>query len=296
MQITTELVQQLINSQFPEFKNLEIKPVAVSGWDNRTFHLGKKMLVRLPSGERYAAKVDKEQLWLPKLAPSLPLSIPTPINLGKPGCGYHHKWSIYNWIEGETLAAAGVNNWDMLANNLANFLIALQKIETKDGPLAGAHNFYRGGSLSVYNQETREAINILSNKIDVTSITKMWEDALATNWTKPPVWVHGDISPGNLLVKDGKLSAVIDFGGIGVGDPACDLAIAWTKFSPHTREVFRSALNIDHGTWIRGRAWALWKALIVAAGLTDTNTIEYEQCWNTLNAIFAEMEDSVISP
>lgn len=287
-EINTELVLQLIHTQFPEFKNLAIKPVAIGGWDNRTFHLGDKMLVRLPSAERYALKVDLEHLWLPKLATSLPLPIPTPVKLGKPGCGYPYKWSIYNWIEGETLAAVGINDWDEFAKDLAKFLLALHKTDTEGGPLAGAHNFYRGGSLSVYDQETRQAINILKDKIDAAFATKLWEEALATEWAKPPVWIHGDISAGNLLVQEDKLCAVIDFGGIGVGDPACDLAIAWTRFSAQTREVFRATLNLDHGTWIRGRAWALWKALIVAAGLTGTNAIERAQCWNTLKEIFIE--------
>lgn len=286
--IDSTLVRKLIDSQFPQWKHLEVKPVARSGWDNRTFHLGDTMLVRMPSAAEYEQKVEIEQYWLPILAPLLPLQIPTPIEMGRPGSGYPWNWSIYRWIEGETAAQAQITDTIKFAKDLAQFLIALHKIDPTNGPVPGPHNFYRGGSLHVYDVQTRQALIILKDKIDVTVATQIWEIALATTWNKPPVWVHGDISLGNLLVQNGKLSAVLDFGGLAIGDPACDLAIAWTFFKGESREVFRTILNLDEGILARGRGWTLWKALIVAAGICETNNIEGKDCWRIIDEVISD--------
>lgn len=286
--IDTALVRKLIDSQFSQWKHLEIKPVAHGGWDNRTFHLGNTMLVRMPSAAEYAAKVEIEQWWLPILAPLLPVQIPIPIEMGKPGHGYPWNWSVYRWIEGEVASQVQITNQVNFAKDLAEFLVALHKIDPKNGPLPGPHNFYRGGPLKVYDAQTRQAIALLKDKIDIAAATAIWETALATTWHKPPVWVHGDISLGNLLVQNGQLSAVIDFGGMAVGDPACDLAIAWTFFKRESREVFRKTLNLDEDTWARGRGWTLWKALIVAAGLCETNNIEGENCWRIIDEVIED--------
>ncbi len=272
--IDTNLIHRLVASQFPQWKDLPIQPVEKSGWDNRTFHLGKDMLIRMPSAEEYAFQVEKEQYWLPKLAPLLPLKIPNPLKMGKPGEGYPWKWSIYRWIEGESASKGKINNTNEFAATLAGFLLALHAIDSTNGPKPGPHNFYRGGDLSTYDAETRQAIDALKGKIDVGLSTEIWERAISTRWQHDPVWIHGDVSVGNLLVKQGRLSAVIDFGQLGVGDPACDLAIAWTFFKGENREVFRKKLQLDANTWARGRAWTLWKALIVAAGITDSNAAE----------------------
>lgn len=285
--IDSALVRKLIDSQFPQWKHLEIKPVAHGGWDNRTFHLGDTMLVRMPSGQEYAAKVEKEHTWLPILAPLLPLQIPIPLEMGKPGNGYPWNWSVYRWLPGEAASHAQVTNTNEFAKDLAQFLIALQKIDPTNGPVPGTTTD-RGGPLAIYDDETRQALAIVKDKIDSKAATEIWEAALATKWNKSPVWVHGDISLGNLLVKNGQLNAVIDFGGLAIGDPACDLAIAWTFFKCESREIFRTTLNLDEGTWVRGRGWALWKALIVAAGLCETNNIEGENCWRIIDEVIAD--------
>ena len=287
MLIDTMLVRKLIDSQFPQWKHLEIRPVTHGGWDNRTFHLGEQMLVRLPSGQEYAPKVEKEHKWLPILAPLFPLQIPIPLEIGKPEYGYPWNWSIYRWIEGEAAAHAHIANTVDFAKSLAQFLVALQKIDPSGEPVPGTTTD-RGGPLEIYDDETRKALAILKDKIDIKAATQVWEAALATTWNKPPVWVHGDISLGNLLVQNGKLSAVIDFGGLAIGDPACDLAIAWTFFKGESREVFRTILNLDEDTWARGRGWTLWKALIVAAGLCETNNIEGENCWRIIDEVIAD--------
>lgn len=288
LRIDEALVRRLVTTQFPQWKDLAIRPVALSGWDNRTFHLGEHMLVRMPSAAVYAAQVEKEQQWLPKLAPFLPLPIPVPLAIGEPAEEYPWHWSIYRWLEGESAASAPIADLCNFATDLAHFLLALQNINPTDGPLSGPHSFYRGGPLKTYDTETRQAIAVLKGKIDVDTVTEVWETALATTWQETPVWIHGDISAGNLLVKEGKLSAVIDFGQLAVGDPACDLAITWTLFEGKSREIFRATLPLDPDTWARGRAWTLWKALIMAAGLTDSNAVEAREPWHIIDEVLAE--------
>ncbi|MDI9819765.1 MULTISPECIES: aminoglycoside phosphotransferase family protein [unclassified Legionella] len=290
--IDVSLVRELIKTQFPEWENLKIKPVEFSGWDNRTFHLGEQMTVRLPSNAEYSGQVEKEQYWLPKLAPHLTVAVPEPLAMGKPSKEYPWHWSVYKWLKGDTAAINRINDLNRFAIALAEFLVTLQGCDATGGPLAGEHNFYRGGNLAVYDRETREAIKLLNNKIDTQAATKIWESALASTWQKSPVWVHGDIATGNLLVNDGRLSAVIDFGQLGLGDPACDLAIAWTFFKDESRNVFQEALKLDQGTWARGQGWALWKALIVCAGLCGVNPGEAEKSKMILNELLADYQNN----
>lgn len=158
--IDAALVRCLLAAQCPQWAHLPITPVAISGWDNRAFHLGDAMTVRLPSAERYAAQVEKEQRWLPQLAPHLPLPIPQPLALGAPACGYPWRWSIYRWLEGEPATVDRIANLSDFATALARFLAALQQIDASEGPRAGVQNFHRGGALTVYDAETRRAFTI----------------------------------------------------------------------------------------------------------------------------------------
>lgn len=281
-------VRHLITTQFPKWKDLPIYPVALSGWDNKTFHLGESMLIRMPTALSYASQVEKEQQWLPKLGALLPIPISVPLAIGKPSNDYPWKWSIYQWLEGDTAAFGYIADLCDFATSLGQFLISLHRIDTKGGPLAGLHSFYRGGSLANYDSETKQAIIALKGNIDTIAATEVWKKALASTWQKPSVWVHGDISAGNLLVKNGRLSGVIDFGQLAVGDPACDLAIAWTLFNGESREAFRKTLPLDSETWARGRAWTLWKALIVAADLTNPNNSESAQCWRIIDEVLTD--------
>jgi len=278
MNIDAALVRGLIADQFPQWSHQPITPVEPNGWDNRTFRLGAEMSVRLPSAPGYVAQVAKEQRWLPRLAPHLPLPIPVPLAQGRPAPAYPWPWSVYRWLEGDTAAIDRIADLTGLAVMLAHFLASLQRIDCADGPPAGEHSFYRGGPLAVYDLETRAAIAALEGRsdtaIDTAAATATWEAALAATWEGPPVWVHGDVAAGNLLVKDGELSAVIDFGCCAVGDPACDMVIAWTLLDAESRSAFRSTLGVDDGTWARGQGWALWKALILLAGQTETNALE----------------------
>jgi aminoglycoside phosphotransferase (APT) family kinase protein len=286
--IDAALVRRLIAAQFPRWAGLPIEPVEVDGWDNTTFHLGEHMTVRLPSAERYAAQVDKEHRWLPKLAPHLPLPIPVPLAKGASAEGYPWQWSVYRWIKGETATIERITDLRRFAIELGGFLTALQRIDPEGGPPPGRHNFFRGGSLKVYDGETRQAIAALEGRIDIDAASAVWEAALAAIWHGPPVWVHGDVAAGNLLVEDGQLSAVIDFGTSGVGDPACDLAISWTLFSGESRESFRAVLQPDDATWARGRGWTLWKALITLADNIDTNPIEAGEARHIIDEVLTD--------
>jgi aminoglycoside phosphotransferase (APT) family kinase protein len=271
--IDAALVSRLIAEQFPQWAGLPIRPVEFGGWDNRTFHLGDRMTVRLPSAASYAQQVEKEQRWLPKLAPQLPLPIPEPLAQGGPTDFYPWPWSVYRWLDGETASVARIDDMTRFATTLAEFLIALQRADAAGGPPPGRHNFFRGGSLTVYDGETRRAIAALDGAIDADAATEIWETALAATWRGKPVWVHGDVAVGNLLVRDGRLSAVIDFGSSAVGDPACDLYIAWTFLGGESREAFRAAMPADEATWARGRGWTLWKALITYAEHRDAEPL-----------------------
>lgn len=260
--ITTARVQKLITTQFPQYAHLPITPVPAQGHDNRSYRLGLHLLVRLPSSTAYSSQVLKEQEWLPVLAPHLPLPIPTPVALGSPTADYPYPWSIYQWIEGETASTTTIIDMPLFAHDLAQFLRALQNINTTKGPAAGKHNFYRGGPLSTYDAETRAAIASLPSAADQNTATIIWNQALSSSWDKPPVWVHGDIAVGNLLTTQGHLSAVIDFGCMAIGDPACDLVIAWNVFDGKSRQIFKQAFDYNDATWHRAQGWALWKALI----------------------------------
>jgi len=225
------LARRLVDSQFPQWSHLPIGSVELDGWDNRSFRLGSELTVRLPSGDWYAHQVDKEQRWLPVLAPRLPLPIPAPVARGEPGCGFPYPWSVYRWLDGEVAATARIADLPAFATDLAAFLSALRRIDAAGGPAPGEHNFHRGGPLATYEQETLEAIERLGSEIPTAAVQRVWADAMATSWEREPVWLHGDVAVGNLLVRDGRLAAVLDFGSSGVGDPACDTVIAWTFLS-----------------------------------------------------------------
>lgn len=282
MDITIDIVSKLIQTQFPEYKDLEVYPVLLSGHDNRTFHLGDKMTVRLPSAEGYVAAVEKELQWLPYLAKHLSLPISSPIAVGKPNEDYPFPWSINHYIEGTSLNQIKKVDMKTLAYELSSFLKELQNIPTLDAPLGGLHNYFRGQHPSVYQDEVIKALEELTN-LPTEILNIIWQEAISSTYQEPPVWLHGDIAPGNLLMKDGHLCAVIDFGVTAVGDPACDYAMAWTYFDKESREIFLKGL--DQNMINRARGWALWKALIT---YNDTNPVFKENAHYTIDVILEE--------
>ncbi len=284
-EISVEVVRGLIQNQFPAWAELPIAPVLPGGWDNRTFRLGDDMSVRLPSDAGYAGQVTVEDTWLPWLAPRLPLPIPVPLALGEPGNDYPWPWSVRRWMPGEPARAEGISDARRFAVQLAEFLVALQRLDATDGPPPGSHNGFRGAPIQHYDRQVQRSLELLVGRVDVTGAQNVWQAALETDWQESPVWIHGDVAVGNLLVSDGELRAVIDFGCTAVGDPACDLAIAWTLFNSDSRTAFRDALPLDAATWTRGRAWALWKALITHAGIVQTNAAEASQTAAIIEAV-----------
>jgi aminoglycoside phosphotransferase (APT) family kinase protein len=264
--IDAALVARLVAEQFPQWAGLPVRPVPVEGWDNRTYRLGDELTVRLPSHQSYAAAVAKENRWLPVLAPQLPVPIPQVLGQGRPSADFHRPWSVRAWLPGRTASADTVPDKVAFARALAGFIQALQRIDPTGGPAAGAHSFYRGASLRHYDLETRQALGRWSDRVDAARAGRVWQAALDSAWDGPPSWFHGDVAIGNLLVEQGRLSAVIDFGTSGVGDPACDLVLAWTFLSGVSRRTFRTAVEQDADCWARARGWALWKALISLTG------------------------------
>ena len=269
--LTVPFVRQLVATQFPQWADLPLRPLD-RGWDNTTFRLGDEMTVRLPSGPRYAPQVDKEQEWLPKLAPQLPLPIPVPVGKGTPTPEFPFPWSVRRWIEGEMAETTRIDDPSGFAAEVAAFLVALQSIDATGGPAPGQHSYFRGCSVTFDdpsqtppatpgNWAVQDSIARLRDAVDGALATEVWEAGLAAGEPDSPVWVHGDVYPSNLLVRDGRLHAVIDWGCSAVGDPACDLGIAWAFFSGASREAFRANLSLDDAAWARGRAWALWVPL-----------------------------------
>jgi len=272
--VDAALVGRLLAAQFPQWADLPIVPFHSAGTDNALYRLGSDMVVRLPHIEGATGQIDKEQRWLPRLAPHLPLAVPVPRASGVPGEGYPWQWSVYPWLPGENATIVPITDPDRAALDLAHFIAALQRIDSTDGPPPGPHNFFRGVPLSTRDAQTRTAIATLHGMLDTDAVTEAWEVALqAPAWGGPPVWIHGDLQPLNLLVQQGRLSAVIDFGGLGVGDPACDLMVAWNLLSAHTRDVLRAALPVDDATWARGRGWALSMGLIALPYYQSTNPV-----------------------
>ena len=266
------LVGRLLATQFPRWANLPIEPVRSAATDNALYRLGGDMVVRLPRIRGAAGQVDKEHRWLPGFAPHLPLSIPVPLAKGTPGEGYPWHWSVYRWLEGENATIERIADPRQAATELARFIAALQRIDPAGGPPPGEHNFFRGVPLATRDTQTRAAIASLHGTLDADAVTAAWEAALrAPAWDGPPVWIHGDLQSGNLLAREGRVNAVIDFGGLGVGDPACDLMVAWNLLSAETRGVFRAALPVDDATWERGRGWALSVGLIALPYYRRTN-------------------------
>jgi aminoglycoside phosphotransferase (APT) family kinase protein len=273
--IDAELVRRLIRGQFPRWADLadvRLERLASGGTVNAIYRLGDALTVRLPLTEGGVEDVEWEARWLPRLAPALPVTIPTVVATGQPAEGYPWAWSVHRWIHGENPVEGRVAAPEALARDLADFVAALRRVDVDGAPGA-----YRGVPLATVDAPTRAAIEELrrtDEPFDGGALMAAWEAALAAPpWKGPPRWVHSDLMPSNLLVTGGRLSAVIDFGTAGVGDPACDLIPAWNLLPPPAREVFRNAVDVDDATWTRGRGWALSMAVIQLPYYRHTNLV-----------------------
>lgn len=256
------LVRRLVDAQFPQWAGLPLRLLAPAGSDHVIYRLGDELSVRLSRRPRSAGQAAKEAEWLPRLAPHLPLAVPVPVAVGRPGFGYPWPWAVTRWLDGEVATARALSGSSGAALELAGFLTALQQLPPPDLAGGAVPRELARPPLADRDRATRAAIAEVSSVFDEAAMTALWEAALAApGWDRPPVWFHGDFHTGNLLTVDGRLSAVIDFGGLGIGDPACDLTIAFTLLSAPGRAVLRNALGVDDATWARGRGWALATAL-----------------------------------
>lgn len=269
------LVRRLLADQFPCWADQPIRRLASTGTDNAIYRLGRDLAVRLPRIHWAAGQPDKEWRWLPTLAPGLPLAISAPLALGAPGHGYPWRWTVCPWLPGRSAAQGPPRDLDRAARDLAGFVAALQRCDARGGPPPSPASVGRGVPLAERDAYTRDAIARLARlggEVDVDAVTAAWGSALREPaWDRPPVWIHGDLQAGNLLVRRGRLDAVIDFGCLGVGDPAADLMVAWTMFAGKSRQVFRATLAHDDATWRRGRGWALSVALVALPYYLGTN-------------------------
>jgi aminoglycoside phosphotransferase (APT) family kinase protein len=278
------LVSRLVASQFPQWAGLPVKRVPSSGTDNALYRLGDELVVRLPRIEWAVGGIEKELEWLPKLAPLVPVAVPMPLAKGAPAHGYPWEWGVYTWLDGENPVPGTICSADGLVDDAARFVRALHAIDPAGGPPAR-----RGAPVQVQDDRARAALAELAGTVDADAATRAWEAALeAPPWGGAPVWVHGDLLPGNLLVRGGRLTGVIDWAGVGVGDPACDLIVAWGLLRAEARPAFREQLGVDDATWARGRGWALSLALIAIPYYRDTNPAFATTARHLLDEVLAD--------
>jgi aminoglycoside phosphotransferase (APT) family kinase protein len=265
--IDAELVRRLVAAQFPHLSDLPITAVQSTGTVNAIYRLGDHLCARMPRVQSWVKDLDKEWHWLPTLAPRLSLQVPEPVAKGHAASGYPFSWAIYRWIEGQPYEAQLVDDEHLAAKDLAQFVVELRGTEPGGGAPRGGRQPLRELDLV-----TRAAIESSQDVIDSDAATAAWGQALeAPAWRGRSVWIHGDLLRPNVLVRGGRLCAVIDFGGVGVGDPAADVIAAWSVFGPSGRQVFRAALDVDDGTWNRALGFALHQAAMIIPYYRETN-------------------------
>lgn len=284
VELDATLVRDLLTEQHPDLAHLDLVEVA-EGWDNVLFRLGDELALRLPRRAMGAALVAHEQRWLGVLAPRLPLPIPVPLRVGRPGLGYPWSWSITRWFPGRPAAVTPPGDLAEAAATLGRFLAALHVPAPPDAPA----NPYRGVPLAERSAVTLERIARLAGHLDAAATEAAWRSALTVPpWSGPPLWLHGDLHPANLVVDGGRLTAVVDFGDITAGDPATDLSVAWMLLPPAHRSAFRRAAGpVDDDTWARARGAALAHALACLASSADNPLME-SVGRRTLDAVLAD--------
>jgi aminoglycoside phosphotransferase (APT) family kinase protein len=280
--VTVEGVAGLVAEQFPQWRDLPVRAVASDGTVNALFRLGEEIVLRLPLQSARRNALIAEQDAARRIAPHVPLEVPTPLAIGEPGGGYPFPWAAYRWIPGAPAGAATVGDWSALARDLAAFVAALRGIDTGG---RGWDGHGRGGPLRRLDGDVRSALSAAAHLTDAAGLARIWDRCLAAGAGAAPVWLHADLMPGNLLLRDGRLAAVIDLGAVTVGDPAVDLMPAWNLLPAGPRETYRRALGADDGTWERGRGWALMQAIVALPYYVDTNPAMAATARHTLDAL-----------
>ena len=264
------LVRELLEAQFPQWADLPIDRFPSGGTVNAIYRVGSEFAVRLPLNLTGVGHLERERSWLRFLGPQLPLATPESVGEGAPTADYPFPWSVHRWLEGEPWCLDTAPDSTASAQDLARFISAFRAIDLGGGPAGRPAD--RGRRLADRDGIVQAALAQLTEEIDTTAAAEVWQaSAKAPVWEGPPTWFHGDLLPGNVLLADGRLHAVIDFGGVGVGDPACDAAPAWTMFTGASRSAFRAGLDPDDASWQRGRGWALSIALLALPYYRDTN-------------------------
>ncbi|MEG8275057.1 aminoglycoside phosphotransferase family protein [Streptomyces sp. AHA2] len=281
--IDTALVGRLIARRFPRWASLPLRRLSSSGTENAMFRLGADKVVRLPRHPRAVDAITHELRWLPRLGPALPAASPEPLGEGEPGEDFPWPWAVYGWLEGRNPVPGRLEEPDLLAGDLAAYVRALRRVDAVGGPPG------RGVPLAARDAEVRRALARLAGRVDTGAVTARWEEALgAPGHSGPPIWAHGDLMAGNLLVRRGRLSAVIDFGTVGVGDPAVDLIGAWCLLPARARGAFREEVGAGADEWARGRGWALSIAVMALPYYWDTNPPVAENSRHVIREILAE--------
>jgi len=267
--IDEHALQQALSQQLPHLAGLPIQRLGQSGTDNHIFRLGEHYCIRLPRHAEAAAQLKKEGDYLGHLQ-DLPLATPQLIAQGQPFSGYTHNWAVYTWIDGTDLHRGTAIAPSTIAESLGSFLQALWACDATNGPATGRQNNYRGTSLHQRDKLTRQAIHTLSDEFPEQNLLKIWETAYKANPHEgQPIWLHGDLHAANILAKDGALVGIIDWGLMGIGDPAVDLMPAWSLMDQNTRAIFRDITNVSETTWLRGMGWSLSVATIAYAYYRD---------------------------
>ncbi len=289
VEVDEALVQALLADQLPALADRSLTRVEAWGTDHAVFRLGDDLSVRLPKIGWASRQGEKEHRWLAVLAPHLPVEIPVPLALGEPTTAYPFRWSLSPWLSGANPTPDGAVDQVRLAQDLAAFVLALQVVDGAGGPSPSPGQ--RGGPLEPADRFTRRRAGQLRGEVDVDGLLAAWDAGRqARPWDGPPVWVHGDLMDGNLLVLDGHLSGVIDWGGLAVGDPAVDLMLAWSFFDATGRAEYRAALGfVDDEMWLRGRAWATSAAVQALPYYRDTNPDIVARSWRAIRAVLADL-------
>lgn len=270
-ELTPDDARAMVARAFPQWSGEAITPVHAAGTAHALFRLGTDKVVRIPRDRAAAAHVAAQDAVLATFA-GLPLEVPRVLATAGPVANCPFAWSVLGWIEGQDAARAQVADWTVTACALGEFVAAMRDCDTGAGAVSGPRSAYRGAGLVAVDGWMRGAITAIADLFDAKAMTAAWEVALAVPpWPGPPGWVHGDLHPANLIVRDGRLAAVIDFGLASLGDPACDLAPAWTFLPAPSREAFRVAAGLDAAAWQRGRGWALYAGAIALAHYRETN-------------------------
>lgn len=282
--IDVALIRQLLVSQFPHWADLPLQAIHPEGTDNVMYKLGSNKVVRLPRMTGAVTSLEKELAWLPQLVPHLPIAIPVLLGQGHAEANYPFPWLICGWLEGKSPNIANPIDQHQAAIDLGNFVAAMQKINSVNAPSCN-----RGQPLGLYNEEVREAISLLRDTYDISLLMPIWESVLTIpKWSGNLVWIHGDLHAGNLLAEHGRVTAVVDFGLAGVGDPACDMMVAWTLLTAKTREVFRAIVQPDEATWARGRGWAFYLGVVAYPYYRASNPVFAGIAKRAIDEVLAE--------